>query len=61
MNEEIIATRDSLDYWVSEANEVINMMDGDKISVSLNIAAYIRQFYVMGKRDGAWEYNNNPR
>ena len=62
MHAEIIEHRNTIEYWVSEANEILNMMDDvDAICSSLNIAAYLRRFYLEGKRHGVYEYNNNPR
>lgn len=53
---------ENIDYWVSEANEILdNMIGGDKIRISLEFASYLRGFYLNCKKHGIWLSDNAPR
>ncbi len=61
MNTGLINTKNSIDYWVNEAKEIILMINGDEICSAFTIAAYLRSFYLEGKEHGIWLSNNAPR
>ncbi len=62
-NQENVDMRNSIEFWISEAQDILEIINcgSDSISISLELASKLRDFYLFGKEDGIYIYNNAPR
>ncbi len=58
---ESLEVMETIEYWVGEAKQIQEMRDDDCICSSFSIAAYLRSFYLKGKKHGVWISHNASR
>lgn len=55
--------RETLEYWIRQSEELMDIIEGkrEKITMCLEIASRLRDFYLDGKLHGEWICNNYQR